>query len=138
MARSRIAKSDFILLAALRQALRRFLGFSREAARGAGITPQQHQALLAVKGFAGRDYISVGELARSLQLRHNSAVGLADRLVRHGLLRRTRSRTDARRAELRLTSRGEAAIERLATAHLRELRQLGPELLRLISSITGG
>jgi DNA-binding MarR family transcriptional regulator len=136
MTRTRIAKSDYVLLAALRQALRRFLGFSQEIACIAGVTPQQHQVLLAIKGFPGRDYVSVGELASCLQLRPHSAVGLVDRLAARGFLRRWPSRTDRRRVELRLTARGEAAIERLSTAHLAELRQRGPDLLRLISSIT--
>ena len=131
-----IAKSQYELLASLRHALWRFLSFSKEAARCTGLTPQQHQALLAVKGFPGRDYVSVGELAERLQLRHHSAVGLVDRLAERKLLRRMRSRTDRRRAEVRLTARGEKLLERLSAVHLRELRQLGPELHRLIGSIT--
>ena len=132
----RIAKSHYEMLAALRHALRRFLNFSQEAAREAGLTPQQHQALLAIKGFPGRDYVSVGELADRLQLRHHSAVGLVDRLVGRHLLRRTLSREDRRRVEVRLTARGETVIERLSAVHLAELRQRGPELHRLIRSIT--
>jgi DNA-binding MarR family transcriptional regulator len=131
-----IAKSHYEVLAALRLALRRFLGFSEKAARGAGLTPQQHQALLAIKGFPGRDYVSIGELAESLQLRHHSAVGLVDRLSGRKLLRRGRSQIDRRRVEVRLTVRGEKVLERLSAVHLRELRQLGPELHKLIGSIT--
>ena len=70
-----LSKSQYELLAAFRYALRQFLHFSEEAARAAGITPQQHQALLAVKGFPGRDCVTVGELAERLQLRHHSAAG---------------------------------------------------------------
>ena len=136
MPRAGIAKSHYEVLAALRHALRRFLGFSEKAARGAGLTPQQHQALLAIKGFPGRDYVSVGELAESLQLRHHSVVGLVDRLAGRYLLRRGRSQIDRRRAEGRLTVRGEKILERLSAVHLRELRQLGPELHKLIGSIT--
>jgi len=135
MPRIRIAKSQYELLAALRHALRRFISFSQEAARSAGLTPQQHQALLAIKGFPGRDYVSVGELAERLQLRHHSAVGLIDRLAGRNLLRRAPSRIDRRRVEVRLTVRGERVVERLSAVHLRELRQLGPELHRLIGSI---
>jgi DNA-binding MarR family transcriptional regulator len=136
MPRVGIAKSHYEALAALRHALRRFLSFSQEAARGAGLTPQQHQALLAIKGFSGRDYVSVGELAESLQLRHHSAVGLVDRLVVRNLLRRVRSRIDRRRAEVRLTGRGEKILERLSAVHLQEIRQSGPELHKLIGTIT--
>jgi DNA-binding MarR family transcriptional regulator len=130
-----LGKAHYELLAELRHTLRRFLRFSREAARSAGLTPQQHQALLAIKGFPGRDFVSVGELAERLQLRHHSAVGLVNRLARRRLVRRTRSRTDGRRVELRLSSLGEARIERLSAAHLSELRQLGPSMRRLLESV---
>jgi DNA-binding MarR family transcriptional regulator len=133
----RITKSHYETLASLRHALRQFLAFSQSAARDAGLTPQQHQALLAIKGFPGRDYTSMSELAERLQLRHHSAVGLVDRLVRRQLLRRAPSRQDRRRVELRLTARGEALIERLSKVHLAELRQRGKELHRLVGSITG-
>lgn len=133
----RITKSHYETLASLRHALRRFLAFSQGAARDAGLTPQQHQALLAIKGFPGRDYTSVSELAERLHLRHHSAVGLVDRLVRRGLLRRAPSREDRRRVEVRLSARGESLIERLSAVHLSELRQRGKELYRLVGRITG-
>lgn len=134
---ARITKSHYETLAALRHALRQFLAFSQTAAREAGLTPQQHQAMLAIKGFPKRDYTSVSELAERLQLKHHSAVGLADRLVRRGLLRRTPAREDRRRVELRLTAKGEALIERLSAVHLAELKQRGRELHRLVGSIAG-
>jgi DNA-binding MarR family transcriptional regulator len=123
------------MLAALRHALRRFLHFSQEAARAAGIPPQQHQALLAIKGFPDRDFVSVSELAQRLHLRHHSAVGLVDRLMRRGLVRRRPSREDRRRVEVSLTARGEALIARLSAAHLEEMRQIRPELQRLLDSM---
>lgn len=132
---SRLEKPHYELLAAWRHALRSFHRFSREEARAAGLTTQQHQALLAIKGFPGRDYVSIGELADRLQLRHHSAVGLADRLARRRLVRRDPSATDRRRQELRLTAQGERLIGRLSAAHLRELRQLRPELRRLLESM---
>jgi DNA-binding MarR family transcriptional regulator len=132
---SRLTQSHYELLASLRHALRRFQRFSQEAARAAGLTPQQHQALLAIKGFPGRDYVSIGEIAERLQLRHHSAVGLVNRLVRRKLVRRTPSPIDRRRLEVRVTARGQALIGRLSAAHLKELRQLSPELRRLLESI---
>ncbi len=135
MPRSRITKSHYEHLAELRHALRRFQLFSREAARTGGLTAQQHQALLAIKGFPVRDYVSVGELAERLQVLHHSAVGLVDRLARKGLVRRTISVADRRRVEVRLTPRGEAKIETLSAAHIRELRQLGPGIRRLLRSM---
>lgn len=72
-------KSDYEALAAFRYALRQFLRFSEDAAATEGLSPQQHQALLAIKGFPGRDSVTIGELAEKLQVRHNSAIGLVDR-----------------------------------------------------------
>src|SRR5580704_6134705 len=98
MARSRqILKSQYEALAAFRFALRRFIRFSENAAQAAGITAQQYQALLAIKGFPGRDTITVGELAERLQLRHHSAVGLIDRLAAEKLVVRLPSAEDRRR-----------------------------------------
>lgn len=136
MPSKRITKSHYESLAAWRYALRRFLNFSQDAARRTDLTPQQHQTLLAIKGFPGRDYASITELAERLQLRHHSVVGLVDRLVSRRLLRRTPSTTDRRRVELRLTSKGENVIEQLSAIHRQELRQLGPELQHLVGSIT--
>src|ERR1017187_10959937 len=92
-----LVKSEYETLAAFRYALRQFMRFSEAAAREAGITAQQHQALLAVKGFPGRDRVTVGELAERLQLRHHSTVGLVDRLVAgEVVLRRLTPRTAGR------------------------------------------
>jgi len=136
MLQTSLTKSDYESLAALRYTLRHFLNFSQGAARQAGLTPQQHQALLAIKGFPGRDYVSITELAERLQLRHHSTVGLVDRLSKRRLLRRKLSVADRRQVELRLTANGERVIEKLSAIHLQELRQFGPELHRLVGSIT--
>ncbi len=138
MPRTRILKSHYELLAELRHALRRFQRFSRDAARAMGLTPQQHQALLAIKGYPGRDFVSMGELAERLQVRHHSAVGLVDRLVRRRLVRREHSAVDRRRVEVRLSRLGEAKIERLSAAHLKELRQLGPGIRGVLGSMAKG
>ena len=114
-----LSKSQYEMLAAFRYALRQFLHFSEEAAHAAGITPQQHQALLAIKGFPGRDCVTVGELAERLQLRHHSAVGLVDRLVAEKLVARAPSAQDRRQVFVQLTSRGENVLERLSSAHTR-------------------
>ncbi|PTX97832.1 MarR family transcriptional regulator [Opitutus sp. ER46] len=132
---SAITKHHYETLAAWRYALRRFLRFSQDAARGAGIPPQQHQALLAIKGFPGRDFATVGELAERLMLKHHSAVGLVDRLAKRGLVRRRVSTTDRRRSEVRVTARGETLIRRLSAAHVHELRNLRPELRRLLDLV---
>src|SRR5919201_6359039 len=85
---SEIGKSDYEALAAFRYALRRFLRFSEQGARAAGLTPQQHQILLAIKGQPGREWASISDLAEGLQVRHHAAVGLVDRCERAGLARR--------------------------------------------------
>lgn len=138
MARSKplITKAHYEALAALRHGLRGFLQFSQDAATGSGLTPQQHQALLAIKGFPGREHLSIGELAERLHLRHHSAVGLVDRLSARELVRRDYAEADRRRVEVRLTARGEALLRKLSAAHLAELRRLGPELRRLLDSVT--
>lgn len=128
-------KKHYETLSALRHALREFLHFSREAAGAAGIPPQQHQALLAIKGFPGRDYVTIGELAARLQLRHHSAVGLIDRLARRQLVRRETSKEDRRRVNVHLSAKGEALIQQLSAAHLEELRQIRPQLQKLLDAM---
>ena len=124
-----LSKSQYEMLAAFRYALRQFLHFSEEAAHAAGITPQQHQALLAVKGFPGRDCVTVGELAERLQLRHHSAVGLVDRLVAERLVTRSPSARDRRQVYVQLTRRGEKVLGRLSSAHNEQLKRIAPGLI---------
>ena len=131
-----VTQSEYQALASLRYALRQFLHFSEEAAVEAGLTPQQHQALLAIKGF-GEARLTIGELAERLQLRHHSAVGLANRLVGQGLARRKRGETDRRQVFLLLTARGEAVLAKLSAAHKQELRRIGPEFKLLFESLRG-
>jgi DNA-binding MarR family transcriptional regulator len=139
MARSQsLTKAHYESLAALRHGLRRFLHFSQDAAAASGLTPQQHQALLAIQGFPGREHVSVGELAETLHLKHHSVVGLVDRLAGRQLVGRDAAKGDRRRVEVRLTARGESLLRRLSAAHLAELRRLGPELRRLLDSVEKG
>lgn len=130
-----LSKKHYEMLAALRHALREFLRFSRDAARSTGIPPQQHQALLAIKGYPEREYVTIGELAERLQLRHHSAVGLVDRLARRQLVRRVPVKEDRRRVHVSLTAKGEALIERLSAIHLAELREIRPKLRRLLDAM---
>jgi DNA-binding MarR family transcriptional regulator len=133
----RIDKSQYEMQAAFRYALRRFLRFSEGAAEAAGITAQQHQALLAIKGFPARDKITVGELAERLQLRHHSAVGLIDRLVVEKLAVREPSAKDRRQVLVQLTRRGEAILEKLASVHGEQLKRIGPEISHLLERLNG-
>lgn len=126
---------DYESLADFRYEIRRFLNFSEAAARARGIEPQQHQALLAIKGRAQGFETTVGALAERLQIRHHTAVELSRRLEARGWLRRSRSGSDARKVDLRLTRRGEALLEKLSVSHRDELRTAGPRLIAALQSV---
>lgn len=132
----RLAQSDYRLLAEFRRVLRNFLAFSEGAARAAGLSPRQHQALLAVKGFDLDRAPTVGDLAERLTIRHHSAVGLVDRLVRGRLLARMPHPDDRRSVTLVLTARGESLLRTLAAVHRDELRRLAPTLRTLLGRLS--
>ncbi len=139
MAGSRkLTKSQYEALAAFRYSLRQFLHFSEEAAHDAGLTPQQHQALLAIKGFPGRDRVTVGELAERLQVAHHSAVGLVDRLAAEYWVVRENSETDRRQVFIALAKRGEQVLETLSATHREQLRRMGPELRAMLERLGTG
>ncbi|MDE2333128.1 MAG: MarR family transcriptional regulator [Rhodospirillales bacterium] len=131
----RVEARDYRLLADFRYALRRFLRFSEAAARQAGLTPQQHQLLLAIKGFPGGLQPTVGEIAERLGVRHHSAVELAQRLEEAGLVARAHDEQDRRRVRLRLMPEAEVRLARLSASHLHELRHLRPVLAELVEAI---
>jgi DNA-binding MarR family transcriptional regulator len=139
MGRRKITRAEFEALASFRCALRQFLHFSEQAAREAGITPAQHQALLAIHGFPGRarSSVTVGDLAERLRIKHNSAVGLVDRLARQGLLTRVPSQEDRRRVGIELTAQGVRVLEGLALVHREELLRVGPVLASLLVALRG-
>jgi DNA-binding MarR family transcriptional regulator len=117
-----LSRADYEGLAAFRHALRRFLAFAEARAREVGLTPQQHQALLSIKGgYPGRDEISIGELARHLLIRNHSAVELVGRLVKAGLVTRGPAPDDRRRIVVRVTPKGEELLRRISDANLGEL-----------------
>jgi DNA-binding MarR family transcriptional regulator len=128
-------KADYERLSAFRYALREFLKFSEGAAKEAGLTVQQHQALLTIKGFPGRDHITNGELAEWLQIKHHSAVGLVNRLEAQGLIYRERSDTDKRTVYIYLTAHGTALLEQLTTTHQEELQSIAPQLRLLLETL---
>jgi DNA-binding MarR family transcriptional regulator len=116
-----LSESDIQAIAAFRYAIRRFLRFSEHSARKEHITPQQHQLLLAIKGFPNRDYATVSELAHRLQMRQHSVVGLLDRTVRLGLVRRERGTIDRREVYIYVTPEGDQLLDRLTNLHRQEL-----------------
>lgn len=123
-----ITKTEFEALAAFRYAIRRFLRFSEQAARTVGVTPQQYQLLLAIKGFPGRESATVSELAERLQMRQHSMVGLIDRTEAQGFVRREPGTQDRRQVFVSLTASGEALLRRLAMIHSEELRTMADAL----------
>jgi DNA-binding MarR family transcriptional regulator len=127
-------KIDYRALADFRYEIRRFLNFSEATARAARIEPQQHQALLAIKGQTPGFETTVGVLAERLQIRHHSAVELSRRLEARGWIRRTRSGPDRRQVQLRLTTRSEKLLAMLSLSHRNELRTAEPRLVRALQS----
>ncbi len=133
---STFSKNDYETLAEFRYALRRFLRFSENAAGKAGLTLQQHQALLFIIGHPGREQITIGALAERLQIRHHSAVGLVNRLEDQGLVERMLNEEDRRQVFIGLTGKGVSVLESLASIHREELRVMGPQLCTLLEQIT--
>jgi DNA-binding MarR family transcriptional regulator len=126
-----VTDAEYRVLARFRFALRVFLRFSEDAARTAGLTPNQHQLILAVRGFpSGSPTIS--DLAEWLQLRHNSTVELVQRAVDAGLLERHADEVDRRRQRLALTPAGEALLASLSEAHGEELRRFREEMAEVL------
>ena len=121
---ARLTKSEYERLANLRYVLRRFARLTELEARKVGLTPQQYQLLLAIKGFPGRDWVSITELAERLQIRHNAVIGLVNRAVQHNLVRRDHDpeHPDRRIVKVSLTPEAETCLRKLATA-LRSERQ---------------
>lgn len=126
-----LPQSAYSRLLSLRTALRRFERWSEQQAKAAGLTPAQHQLLLAVKGHDDSRGPTIGEVADYLLLRHHSAVGLVDRADGAGLVVRARDPDDHRVVRLRLTAKGTRRLERLSALHLEELERLGPRFRAL-------
>ena len=124
---------NYRALADFRHEIRRFLRFSENAARAAGLEPQQHQLLLALKGLPTEKRPTISVLAERLQIQHHSAVELIDRLVKRGMVRRYRSRTDKRQVFVRLTHSGEEVLRQLSLHHLQELKSAGPVLAQVLA-----
>jgi DNA-binding MarR family transcriptional regulator len=118
----RITDADYERLLDLRDELRRFLHWSEQEARAAGLPPAQHQLLLAIRGHRGDP--TIGELAAHLLVRHHSAVELVDRAQRAGLVERVVDLDDHRVVRVRVTAAGEDVLAGLAATHLEEIDRL--------------
>jgi DNA-binding MarR family transcriptional regulator len=130
-----LSQEEFTALLAFRTGLRRYLRWSEEAVRAAGLTPAQHQLLLAVKGHGAERPPTVGELAEYLLLRHHSTVELINRAENAGLVGRERDPDDNRVMRVRLTAAADRVLADLTRVHLAELRSLAPILDRLSAAL---
>lgn len=129
-----LSDGDYTKLADFRYELRCFLDFSANAAACEGLTSQQHQALLAIRGNATPPS-SVGYIAQRLRIRPNTAAELAQRLEQAGLITRRENDSDRRTMDLELTEEGKRRLDVLTLAHRRELSQLMPVVLELLDSL---
>jgi len=134
MKRTPLEEGQYRVLAEFRFQIRQFLSFSEHAARAAGLEPQQHQALLTLKGLPRHQKAKVGVLAERLQIEHHTAVELANRLVAKRLVVRTKSQGDRREVLLSLAPRGEKVLRQLSLLHRAELSSAGPKLLRSLAA----
>lgn len=119
-----LAKTDFEQLSEFRYQIRRFERFSEQAAQQEGITSLQYLLLLHVKGYPGRDWATIGEIAERLQAHHHGVVALVSRCEALGLVERRPGTTDRRQVEVHLLSYGDTLLKRLAALHRAELKSL--------------
>ncbi|MFC5649943.1 MarR family winged helix-turn-helix transcriptional regulator [Paenibacillus solisilvae] len=119
-----LPKAVYEQLADFRYKLRIFIHFSENAAREVGLTPQQHQLILAVQGYPGRDYATISEVAEKLQITHHACVGLVTRCEKSALVKRRPNPADARSVHIALTDKGIELLGRLSAVHLMQLQNL--------------
>jgi DNA-binding MarR family transcriptional regulator len=132
---ARLTKEDFEAQDEFRYALRLFLGHSERVAREAGVTPQQYQALLSVKGYRGGDSIRITEMAERLQLKHHSVVELIDRMQAQGLVARVADSHDRRQVLVALTDKGERYVQLVAGRNRAKLRELQTQIYDFIQRL---
>jgi DNA-binding MarR family transcriptional regulator len=130
-----LTDAEYRVLAGFRHTLRRFFAFSEDVAVSVGLTPQQYQALLAIRSHPAPEAMTVGDLANQLFIRHHSAVGLVDRLEGRGLVVRQDNQRDRRVVCLVLTMRGESLLRSLAATHRAELLRMRSEVIGLLESL---
>lgn len=119
-----VSKRHYETLAEFRFRLRSFFRYSETISRGQGLTPLQYQLMLHIKGYPGRDWATVGELANRMQAKHNGTVSLINRCEKRGMVVRQVDPQDRRVVQIRLTAKGEKVLERLAQLHWDELLAL--------------
>jgi DNA-binding MarR family transcriptional regulator len=133
-----LADGDYQRLLSFRSELRHFMRWSEQAAHEAGLTPALHQLLLVLRGHPADRAPTIGDAARELQIRHHSAVELAQRAEHAGLLARSRDGADHRQVHLRLTEHGREQLETLTARHLPRIQQLALALEQVVDLARGG
>ena len=124
---------DYVALGAFRYAMRKFLRFSKDVlAAQAKLTPEQYEALLAIKASSRSDGMTIGEISERLQVKHHTAVSLLDKLEARKLATRKRAATDRRNVNVQITKGGASLLARLAAIHRRELQRLSPEIINAL------
>lgn len=134
-ARRRLRTEDYQALGAFRHALRKFMAFSEAGSQKLGLTPQQHQAILAIRAHSGTEAMTIGELAESLLIKNHSAVGLVERLGKRNLVVRSHSERDRRRVVLVITPEAEAILETISRNNLGELNRAADTFVELLSTV---
>jgi len=133
---TRLHPKEYEALAELRYLGRKFLRFSKDLLRAkAALSPEQYEALLAIKAFASPEGLTISQVSERLQVKHHSAVNIVDRLVERKLVTREAGETDRRRRHVLLTVQGEQLLEELATVHLKELRSRSPEMIKALERL---
>jgi DNA-binding MarR family transcriptional regulator len=131
-----LTRQDYHSLALLRYLLRKLLRFSKRlTSASARLTPEQYEALLALKAFSADDGLTVGQLSERVQVKHHTAVSLTDKLASRKLLTKRRGSPDRRYVYVKLTPAGAKLVAKLAAAHRREIRKHAPEMVKSLSRL---
>ncbi|KAA6484559.1 MarR family transcriptional regulator [Agrobacterium rhizogenes] len=133
-----LSQADYEALATLRYTLRKFMDFSTSAAHQEGLPPQQHQALLAIKGNPPGEAMTIGMLAERLLIAPHTATELVGRLIDAGYVTRHPDPVDKRRQTLQLAEKSEDVLRRLSAIHLQEIRDMAPELIDILTHLQAG
>ena len=132
----RLDSDDYEGLANFRYLLRKFLRFSKDFLTANGhLSPEQYEALLAIKAFSAVGGLDISQLSERLQVRHHSAVNIVDRLAERKLVTRETGETDRRRRHVQLTAKGEKLIEELAPVHRKEIRMRSAEMIKVLERL---
>ena len=136
--KSSLSEDEYDSLASFRYAMRKFLRFSRDfLSAQAELTPEQYEALLAIKTCSTKSGLTVGELGERLQVKQHTAVSLVDKLVARQLATRTTGNVDRRHVHLKLTRKGTTLLGVLASAHRYELRHQSAEMIDALTRLRG-